>query len=51
LNGSVEGSDAATERRALVVSIVGAGDEDRQMARSRWRSYRAAGFTLETHDL
>jgi DNA polymerase-3 subunit chi len=36
---------------ARICEVVGAGDDDRQMARSRWRSYREAGFTLDTHDL
>lgn len=34
-----------------VIEVVGLADADRQRARERWKSYRAAGFTPEAVDL
>lgn len=34
-----------------VIEIVGNGADDRQMARERWRYYKAAGFEPHAHDL
>ena len=34
-----------------VIEVVGLGDDDRQLARSRWKSYTDCGYTLTRHDL
>lgn len=39
------------DRFERVIEIVTLGDEDRQLARSRWKYYAEAGFTMSRHDL
>lgn len=34
-----------------VVEVVGANDDDRALARARWRHYKDRGYPLESHDL
>ncbi|MEI8168825.1 MAG: DNA polymerase III subunit chi [Rhodoferax sp.] len=34
-----------------VIEVVGLGDDDRQLARSRWKSYTDCGYTITRHDL
>ncbi|MES2529660.1 MAG: DNA polymerase III subunit chi [Pseudomonadota bacterium] len=41
---------AGFERFDRLVDIVSAGDEDRQLARSRWRHYADRGYAITRHD-
>lgn len=39
------------ERFERVIEVVGMDDEDRQLARSRWKHYADRGYTITRHDL
>jgi DNA polymerase-3 subunit chi len=39
------------ERFERVIEVVGLDDEDRQLARNRWKHYTGLGYTLTRHDL
>jgi DNA polymerase-3 subunit chi len=39
------------EKFERVIEIVTLNDEDRQLARSRWKHYADAGYTISRHDL
>jgi len=39
------------ERFERVIEVVGLDDEDRQLARSRWKHYADRGYAITRHDL
>ena len=39
------------ERFERVIEVVGLDDEDRQLARSRWKQYADRGYAITRHDL
>lgn len=39
------------ERFERVIEVVGLDDDDRQLARSRWKQYADRGYTITRHDL
>jgi DNA polymerase-3 subunit chi len=39
------------ERFDRVIEVVGLDDEDRQLARGRWKHYTDRGYTITRHDL
>lgn len=39
------------ERFERVIEVVGLEDEERQLARSRWKQYADLGYTITRHDL
>jgi DNA polymerase-3 subunit chi len=39
------------DRFARVIEVVGLDDEDRQVARGRWKHYTDMGYTITRHDL
>jgi len=39
------------ESHQRVIEVVSTDDEDRALARQRWKSYTAAGFVIVRHDL
>ena len=39
------------ERFERVIEVVGEDDEDRQLARNRWKQYLGLGYTMTRHDL
>lgn len=39
------------ERFERVIEVVGLDDEDRQLARSRWKHYADQGYAITRHDL
>lgn len=39
------------EQFERVIEVVGLDDEDRQLARGRWKHYTERGFTITRHDL
>ena len=42
---------ASFERFARVIEVVGTQDEDRQIARTRWKHYTDLGYAITRHDL
>lgn len=45
------GVPAGFERFARVIEVVSTTDEDRALARQRWRDYTERGFAIQRHDL
>ncbi len=39
------------ERFERLIEVVGTGDEDRQVARDRWKHYASRGYAMTRHDL
>ena len=39
------------ERFERLIEVVGLGDEDRQVARDRWKHYASRGYAITRHDL
>ena len=39
------------EKFERIIEIVTRNDEDRQLARGRWKYYADSGFTMTRHDL
>lgn len=39
------------ERFQRVIEVVGMSDDDRQVARTRWRHYADRGYAIQRHDL
>lgn len=39
------------EQFERVIEVVGLEDEDRQLARGRWKHYAAQGYVIQRHDL
>jgi DNA polymerase-3 subunit chi len=39
------------DRFERVIEVVGLNDEDRQLARGRWKQYTDRGYTITRHDL
>ena len=46
-----DGGPPDAGRFERIMEIVASGDADRQLARSRWREYAAAGHDVHAHDL
>lgn len=39
------------ERFERLIEVIGLGDEDRQVARDRWKHYASRGYAITRHDL
>ena len=46
-----ESVPAGFERYERLIEVVGYNDEDRALARQRWKQYTDRGYTMQRHDL
>jgi DNA polymerase-3 subunit chi len=46
-----ESVPAGFERYERLIEVVGHNDEDRALARQRWKQYADRGYTMQRHDL